>query len=224
MRRSATSSDSRQQVAAVQRGGVTPRGLTRVLAGVILIGALTLASPVLAKVFMTQDEALKLAFPGKSGIKRQTAFLTDDQASAVEKLSGEKPPSRVITWYVDDGGGSSTGGSGAGGTGATGRTVWFDSHVVRTLPETIMVVVSSSGTIERIDILSFNEPEEYLPRAKWSEQLEGRALDDDLSLRRGVRPITGATLSARAIVAAARRVLALRQVIAAAPRVQGGKP
>jgi len=181
-----------------------------VLAGGFLIGGLTLAPPVLAKVFMTQDEAFKLAFHGQTDIKRQTAYLTDDQASAVEKLSGEKPPSRVITWYV--------------GNGGAGGTAWFDSHLVRTLPETIMVVVTPSGTIQRIDILSFNEPEEYLPRAKWFDQLKGYPLSDDLSLRRGVRPITGATLSARAIVAAARRVLALNKVLASPPQPQGGKP
>jgi len=198
MRRSVTFFDSRRVLVLV------------VLAGVTLIGGQTLGPPALAKVFMTQDEALKLAFPGQTDIKRQTAYLTEDQASAVEKLSGEKPPSRVITWYV-----------------GRGSTAWFDSHVVRTLPETVMVVVTSSGTIERIDILSFSEPEEYLPRPKWFDQLEGHPLNDDLSLRRGLRPITGATLSARAIVTAARRVLALRQILESPPPPtppQGGKP
>lgn len=208
MRRSVTFFDSRRVLVLV------------ILAGVTLIGGQTLGPPALAKVFMTQDEALKLAFPGQTDIKRQTAYLTDDQAAAVEKLTGEKPPSRVITWYVGRGGGEAKG---------AGVTAWFDSHVVRTLPETIMVVVTSSGTIERIDILSFSEPEEYLPRAKWFDQLKGHPLNDELSLRRGVRPITGATLSARAIVTAARRVLALRQLLESPPpktppTPQGGKP
>ena len=96
-------------------------------------------------------------------------------------------------------------------------SAWFDTHIVRTLPETVMVVVGADGAIVRIDILSFSEPEEYLPRAAWMDQLKGRQLDPDLSLRQGIRPLSGATLSARSIVAAARRSLALRAMLIPAP-------
>lgn len=196
MRRSATCSDARG------RARVT---VVAVIMAVLVVTAA--AGPVPAKVFMTQEEALKAAFPGGTAPKRETAYLTEEQATEVEKLSGEKLSSRVVTYYA-----------------APAGTAWFDSHVVRTLPETIMIVVEPDGSILRIDILSFNEPEEYLPRSRWSEQLKGRRLDDDLSLRRGVRPMTGATLSSRAIVSASRRVLALHHVIVAAPKPEAGKP
>jgi len=151
---------------------------------------------------MTQDEALAAAFPSGPAPERLTAFLTETQAAEVEKASGQPLPSRVITYYKS----------------TTGSTAWFDTHIVRTHPETIMVVVSPAAEVQRIDILSFAEPEEYLPRARWTEQLHGRKLTDELSLRGGVRPITGATLTARAIVGAARRVLALhRTLVAGAP-------
>lgn len=163
------------------------------------------AAPLRAKVFMTQEEALKAGLPEEADVVRETAYLTDEQAARLEAVLGEPPASRVIPYYV------------ATKDGAVRATAYFDTHIVRTLPETIMVVIGQTGTIESIHILSFSEPEEYLPRKRWIQQLDGRGSDDDLSLRGDIRPMTGATLSARAIVTAARRILALHEVIAAPP-------
>ena len=66
---------------------------------------------------------------------------------------------------------------------------------------------------DRVEILSFSEPEEYLPRKRWTDLFHGRKLDDDLRLRRGVHGISGATLSAEAATQAVRRVLALHRAI-----------
>lgn len=191
MRRSATCSDTIPSIVE----GAAARSVVRALVcfAVVLAAA---PLPCQAKVFLTQEEALKLAFPAGVHPERQTAFLTDAQTSEVEKASGQPAASRVVTYY-------------RGG----GLTAWFDTHVVRTLPETVMVVVDAGGGIARVDILSFSEPEEYKPRPKWMEQLQGRRLSEDLSLRRGIRGISGATLSARAIVSATRRVLALHRVL-----------
>ena len=80
-----------------------------------------------------------------------------------------------------------------------------------------MVLVDATGAIARIEVMSFGEPEEYLPRPHWYAQFSGRKLDDELSLKRGVRPISGATLTARATTEAARRVLALHRVLRRRP-------
>ena len=76
-----------------------------------------------------------------------------------------------------------------------------------------MVVVSPEARVERVDVLKFLEPPEYRAPDGWIDQLEGRPLDDELSLRGAVRNLTGATLTARALTRAARRVLALHGVI-----------
>ena len=47
----------------------------------------TAPSPAAAKVFLTQEEALKLAFPG-AVIQRRTAFLTAAESKDVASLSG----------------------------------------------------------------------------------------------------------------------------------------
>jgi hypothetical protein len=158
------------------------------------------AAPAVAKVFLTQEEALKLAFPG-AVVERRTAFLTAAESRDVAALSGGPPPSALAVAYV------------ATKEGRLAGTAYFDTHVVRTQPETLMVVVTPEGTIGRIEILSFSEPEDYLPREHWYAQFPGKALDEELSVKRGIRAVSGATLTARATTEAARRILALHQVL-----------
>ena len=47
------------------------------------------SSPAAAKVFLTVDEALDLAFPGCE-VERRAVFLTDEQRSAAEELAGDE--------------------------------------------------------------------------------------------------------------------------------------
>jgi len=92
---------------------------------------------------------------------------------------------------------------------------YFDTHLVRTLPETVVVRVTADGRIAAIEILSFDEPEDYLPRERWLRQFEGRPLDEDLSLKGAIRALTGATLSSRSVASAARRILAIHRLFVA---------
>jgi len=180
-----------------------PSGRTvRRLAGAAVVAALA-AAALEAKVYLTQEEALRLAFPGAT-VERRTAFLTEAQRRQAQKLSGDDSlPAALVSFYVARKDGREVG------------TAYFDTHVVRTMPETILVVVDPAGALGRVEVLSFSEPEEYLPRARWYAQFPGKPLDSELSLKRGVRPVVGATLTARATTAAARRVLALHRVLPA---------
>lgn len=173
----------------------------RPLRGALGTAALLAAAALSAKVFLTQEEALRLAFPGAT-VAHRTAFLTPEQRAAAQKLSGDADlPAALVNSYV------------ATKDGAEIGTAYFDAHLVRTMPETIMVVVDPAGAIVRIEVLSFLEPEEYLPRARWYEQFAGKTLTDELSTKRGVHPVTGATLTVRATTDAARRVLAVHRVL-----------
>ena len=145
---------------------------------------------------MTQQQALASAFPAGSKVERQSIFLTPQQLAAAKKESGLEFSDRLVVRYAGPGG-----------------YAYFDTHRVRTLAETVMVIVTSDGKIDRIEILSFDEPPDYLPKKRWFDQFRGRKLDDDLSLKRSIRPISGASLSGRAIVNASRKILALHHAI-----------
>lgn len=164
---------------------------------IFLFFFLSSSSLSLAKNFLTQEEALRLAFPNGADVTRKTAFLAEADRAEVARRSGGAPPPGLVAYYA-----ATVDGKDAG-------TAYFDTHVVRTLPETILVVVDPKGAIARIEVLSFSEPEEYLPRGTWYGQFPGRTLSDELSEKRGVRPVTGATITVRVTVEAARRVLAL---------------
>ena len=163
--------------------------------------ALSAPAPAAAKVFVTVDEALRLAFPG-CDVKRQVAYLSPRQMARVKALAEEEVASAVITSYRAVCGGQPAG------------TAYFDTHKVRTAPETLFVVVSPAGAVSRLEVIAFDEPEEYLPRAAWYRQFLGRGLDAELQIKRAIQPVTGATLSAHAATSAVRRVLALHRVIA----------
>lgn len=168
----------------------------------VLFCLASVAGPAEARVFLTQAEALSLAFPPGVAVLRKTAFLTEAQRREARRLSGvDRLPDALVAFYV--------------GTrdGREVATAYFDTHVVRTLAETVMILVDATGSIARIEVLSFGEPEEYLPRPHWYGQFSGRKLDDELSLKHGVRAVSGATLTARATTEAARRILAIDQVL-----------
>jgi hypothetical protein len=159
------------------------------------------ASLVGGKVFLTVDEALELAFP-ECEIEHGTEFLPDEVKKRVAKLAKGEFEDGIVHPYV------------ARKEGEVVGTAYFDTHRVRTLRETMMFVVDSEGKLARVELLSFGEPLDYIPRDAWYGQFLGRPLDDELNLKRAIRPVTGATLTARATTDAARRTLALHQVLA----------
>lgn len=163
---------------------------------------LLLATAANARVLMTQQEALATVFP-HTAPQRQKFFLTPQQVADARRESGTNFDDQMIIRYA----------------AGDGRFAYFDSHRVRTLPETMMIVVAADGTVERVDILSFDEPTDYFPKRRWLDQFLHRKLDRDLSLTGAVRPMSGASLTGRAIVDATRKVLAIHHVLSGvAPR------
>jgi hypothetical protein len=161
------------------------------------------AAAAAGQVYLTVPEALALAFPG-CDVERGTVYLSKEQRRRAKEVSGVEAPA-IAHPYV------------ARKEGKLVGTAYFDVHKVRTLKETLMVTVTPDGRIDRIEVLAFGEPTDYIPRDSWYGQFPGRALDDELNLGRGIRNVTGATLTARATTNAARRVLGLHTVLEAEP-------
>jgi hypothetical protein len=178
--------------------------------GWLALVAATLAAPASATVFLAKDEALALAFPGAERVENRIFILTDAQKAEVEKLGRARLESQLWTIHVGWRGGA-----------VVGYAI-IDTHVVRTLPETFMVVIDPAGKVERVEILAFHEPQEYRPTARWMEQFRERVLDEQLKLRAGIQGITGATLTATAMTAGVRRALALYEVLVRRAAGAGG--
>jgi len=175
----------------------------------VLVLSLVAAAPALgpgslrAQVLLTQEEALELAFPPPTEVERRSAFLDESQLERIRSLAGSEVSvdQSVVTHYVGTRGGRPVG------------AAYFDVHRVRTMREVVMVLVSPEGTVERVEVLRFAEPPEYMASEEWIAQLEGESLDPDLQLGRDIINMTGATLTSEALTRAARRVLAVHRVV-----------
>jgi hypothetical protein len=173
--------------------------LRRLATTAFLLG-LSLARPASAAGLPTKEEALALAFPNAT-TQRRESFLTPEQVVKVKALAGTEPSTRFIVAYEAKAGGAVVG------------VAFFDSHIVRTQQETAMVAISPSGKVVRIEVVDFHEPVDYRAPAAWVRQFDGKSLGPDLTLKGEIRPLSGASLTANALTEAARRALALWQVL-----------
>jgi len=165
------------------------------------IAAIIGARPVKSEVFYAQEEALKVAFPTATRVEPKTFVLTKEQVERVAKLAETSVESSLFTFYV-----------GYHDDILLGYAA-IDSHRVRTMPETFMTILSPEGIQERVVVLAFQEPPDYLASDRWLQQFKGKRLKDDLFPGRGIHGIVGSTLTAHAMSAGVRKVLALYQLL-----------
>jgi len=155
---------------------------------------------VFASAQVTREEALKSVYPG-AAIADERVFLTPSQQKQVITQSDADVPSALVARYI------------ATKDGAVIGRAYVDTHVVRTKKESLLISLDSKGQVLRIDVLAFSEPPEYRASEPWLRQYRGKALSDDLEINRAIRPIAGATLTARETNNAVRRVLAIDAVL-----------
>ncbi|MCH2105669.1 MAG: FMN-binding protein [Planctomycetes bacterium] len=158
------------------------------------------------QVFLTLDEALELAFP-KLEVERSTEFLSKEQKARVKKLSGYPVVSGIVYPY------KATKEDPKTKEEVLVGTAYFETHRVRSLKETMMFVVSPDGVIVRAEVLAFYEPSDYMPNERYYAQFKGQILNDELRPNRGIKTVTGCTLTVNASTRAARRILAIHQVL-----------
>lgn len=163
--------------------------------------ALASATPAGAGLLMSQQEALDWAFPEAEHVESRSFVLTDDQVQRVEALSRTKLETKLVRLF----------------TALRGDQVlgyaFIDQHIVRTLPEAFLVVLTADGSVARLRVLAFYEPPEYMPPERWLHQFEGKDGAAPLRLQRDVHGIAGSTLSSQAVTGGVRRALALHQIL-----------
>lgn len=165
------------------------------------------------KVFHTQDQALGLAF-GKAEVNRTTHYWSEEERDRLIELSGSKDVGLTHIEFeqvlkkgkTDD-----------------GRRVWFDTRLVRSKQQTVMIIVDKNLTIEKLVVCSFDEPLDFKPVDRWYAQFEGKKLDDKLKLKKSIHGVSGATMTARATTAAVREMLAA-DIVARTPAPSPAKP
>lgn len=148
-------------------------------------------------VYLSREDALKKAFPTATQVETVNLFLTPQEKAQITALTGTEPDSSVYSLYKGMAGGEVLG------------YAAIESGNVRTMPETLLVVLGNDGKVKFVEILAFFEPEEYKPNQRWLDQFKSRGLSPELRIGGDIAGITGATLSAQAITRQVRKSAAL---------------
>lgn len=154
---------------------------------------------------LSREEALAGVYAGAQ-IRAEQVFLTDAQMKQAAAVARTEISSPLVARYVASRGGTVVG------------KAYVDTHTVRTKKESLLISLDAAGRVIRIDVTAFLEPAEYRASEPWLRQYRGRPLNEDLGINRAIRPIAGATLTARATNAAVRRVLAIDQILGGSAR------
>ena len=155
-----------------------------------------------ASAQITREEALAGVYPN-AAIRAEQVFLTPTQQKQALTQADADVPSALVARYV------------AMKDGKVIGRAYVDTHTVRTKKESLLISLDDKGQVLRIDVTAFNEPPEYRASEAWLRQYRGKPLSDDLAINRAIRPIAGATLTARETNGAVRRVLAIDAVLSA---------
>ncbi|HFD13522.1 MAG TPA: FMN-binding protein [Crenotrichaceae bacterium] len=157
-------------------------------------------SNVLARVYYSKQEAMELAFGKDATVEMLPLFPDKQQHRNIEQRARVKLGSNMFTFYVGKKQGKILG------------YAALETRTVRTKPETLLVVLDAEGHLRDIHTLAFHEPPEYQPSKKWYALLKQRSIKE-LDLNQSIQGITGATLSTRAALDSARKVLSVFQTM-----------
>ena len=154
-----------------------------------------------AAVFASRQEAIQAVLPDAERIETRTISLTEDQLQQITTLATAQVDSKLLSVAI----------------GYKGDTIvgyaFFDTRPVRTLPGTFLVSVSPTGTVQKVMVVAFHEPEDYLPPPRWLQQFDGKALAPELQVYKGIHAISGATLSSQSVTNAVRKASAAFRIV-----------
>jgi len=166
----------------------------------IIVLSLLASVSLFAQVLGDPVALTQRTFSAKS-VQIQNIILSDAQVAELSKASMQKIDSKLYRLYLAQ-----------NGDKTVGYGVLMNKKV-RTKTAISLYLIGVDGKIKSIEIVAFNEPIEYLPRATWLNVFDQKSSVNTLKLNQDIPTTTGATLSARAITDGARAALALLDIV-----------
>lgn len=164
--------------------------------------ALGLLGPVYAlsahcEVYMSDRDAARAIFPATT-FSRHEIELTDAEAEAIERASGETVRSRkLVVWR-----------------GSERETVFIDRVLGKHQFITYAVGIDAKGEVKGVEILDYRESYGHqIRRENWRSQFKGKTLASKLKIDDDIKNISGATLSSVHVTAGVKRILHTHDVI-----------
>lgn len=159
------------------------------------------SSTCYAEVFYAQDEAIQLAFPQAESVEKKTFVLTDAQKVLAEHKAHASIASHLVTFYLGKKEGQPLG------------YALIDSRPVRSQNITYLVLINTQARIEKVVVLAFNEPPEYIVSPEWNKQFVDKERTSVLMPGQDIQGIAGSTLSVNAMSEGVRKALALHEIL-----------
>jgi deoxyxylulose-5-phosphate synthase len=138
--------------------------------------------------------------PKKCPVKKENIYLSKEERKEIEKLSETKLYGGLALRYI------------LSCEGEPIQYLYVDSHIVRTLNETVVVKVQEQKIKDYI-VASFNEPPEYKAPLKWFKQFMGRDGRKVLKPREDIDALSGATLTVNSSIHTVNKILAMHKLL-----------
>lgn len=165
-------------------------------------------------VYLSADEALKLAFPSASRFDAVEVPVSPEVRAALSGKLGEPFTAEhveVKRAFTSEGGAEKL----------AGRAVLNDD-VGKYRPITYLVAVDPAGKVVRVELLVYRESHGGQVRGRgFLEQYEGKGSGDPIRVGKDITSISGATLSARAVSKGVKRTVLLLEALDAAGAAAG---
>lgn len=153
-------------------------------------------------VYLSPQQALKMAFQGSQTVVLEKKSLTDAQRLAAEKSYGGKVEKKDWNVYL-----------GKTGDRIDGYAI-IDNEIGRMEPITFMTAISPQGDIRSVEILVYRESQgSEVHDSRFLKKFEGKSLKHPIRPTVDIPNISGATLSVRAVSLGARRALAIWEAL-----------
>lgn len=159
---------------------------------------LTEQEMMMAEIFMSEEEGLKIMLPKSERVRKETIKLSPEKKAQIEERIGWKFPEDSFEVYI----------------GETGAQVDGYALVQNTIgkhkPMTYMVGVDNKGHVSDVELLVFRESRgSEIRQKRFNSQYEGKTVLDPVRINKDIINISGATMSVRSMSAGIKRVLVL---------------
>jgi hypothetical protein len=159
---------------------------------------LTEQEMMMAEVFMSEEEGVKIMLPKSERVRKDIIKLSPDKKAQIEDRIGWKFPEESFEVYI-----------GETGTHIDGYAL-VQNTIGKHKPMTYMVGVDNKGRVSDIELLVFRESRgSEIRQKRFNTQYEGKTVLDPVRINKDIINISGATMSVRSMSAGIKRVLVL---------------
>jgi len=145
-----------------------------------------------AKKLNSPYEVMKYSFGPDVEVVKKNIILKKSQALSIQKSAKVKLNSKIFRYF-----------KAVRNSEIIGYGILINRKV-RSKNAVVLYMIDTNSTLKGIEIIAFNEPEEYITSKKWNALFEGTSTQSNLYLGKGIPTITGATLSARTVTDGSR--------------------